>query len=211
MRAYWSRFEAFFEENHIKKDDKLKVDDAKATESDKQCRYGIGSELVLFLHMAHRGLPVKLASILSTKLKHNNVASLKDIILEKAQDVLEELERSEAHVNRMHHKPHQARPQYNRDPHHSQQGTSIAMMTTELTDQENTHSPFDWNKDYFADDQQDLTSVRNIKFTYQDQGETNSPFDWNKDYFAEDPDTERGHYSEDGQISTTVRNMEFIE
>ena len=77
MRAYWSRFEAFFEDNHIKKDDKLKVNDAKATESDKQCRYGIGSELVLFLHMAHKELPSKLASFLSTKLKHNDVASLK--------------------------------------------------------------------------------------------------------------------------------------
>ena len=51
MRAYWSRFQAFFEENHIKANDKLKVDEAKATETDKQCRYGIGSELVLFLHI----------------------------------------------------------------------------------------------------------------------------------------------------------------
>ena len=53
MRAYWSRFEAFFEDNHIKKNDKLQVDGAKATDSDKQCRYGIGSELVLFLYTRH--------------------------------------------------------------------------------------------------------------------------------------------------------------
>merc|ERR1711888_61307 len=99
MRAYWSRFEAFFEDNHIKKDDKLKVNEAPATESDKQCRFGIGSELVLFLHMAHKELPIRMASILSSKLKHNDVASLKDIILEKAQDVLDEMEGSIAHMN----------------------------------------------------------------------------------------------------------------
>ena len=38
VRAYWSRFEAFFEDNHIKKDDKLKVNDAKAKDSDKLSR-----------------------------------------------------------------------------------------------------------------------------------------------------------------------------
>ena len=42
MRAYWSRFEAFFEDNHIKKDDKLQVNNAKATASDKLSRYGLG-------------------------------------------------------------------------------------------------------------------------------------------------------------------------
>ena len=34
MRAYWSRYIAFFEENHIKANDKLKVDDATATQND---------------------------------------------------------------------------------------------------------------------------------------------------------------------------------
>ena len=102
--------------------------------------------------MAHKELPIKLASILSSKLKHNDVASLKDIILEKAQDVLEELEGSNAHVNRMHHKPHQVRPQHNRDPHHSQQDIAIALMTTGTTDQESLHSPSDWGIDHFAED-----------------------------------------------------------
>ena len=46
----------------------------------------------MFLFMAHQRLPEKMASILHTKLKHNDVASLKDLILEKGQDALEELE-----------------------------------------------------------------------------------------------------------------------
>ena len=146
MRAYWSRFQAFFEENHIKKNDKLKVDDAIATATDKQCRYGIGSELVLFLHMAHRGLPVKMASILNTKLKHNDVASLKDLILEKAQDVLEELEGSEASVNRMYHRPQQSRPQYNngyqsRAPQDSRQNYRRDQRSSGATSRHRTPSP----------------------------------------------------------------------
>ena len=111
MRAYWSRYIAFFEENHIKSGDKLKVDEATTSTTDKLSRYGMGLELVLFLFMAHRRLPERMASILNTKLKHNDVASLKDLILEKAQDVLEELEGSQASVNRMHHRPQQARLQ----------------------------------------------------------------------------------------------------
>ena len=159
----------------------------------------MGSELVMFLFMAHRGLPAKMASILNTKLKHNDVASLKDLILERAQDVLEELEGSQASVNRMYHRPQQARPQYNRSnkPRAPQnqpqnwrrpketQDTTMTMKTIEFTDQGETHSPFDWNMDYFADDQntegdyhsdgdQDSTNVRNIEFTDQDQGETHS-------------------------------------
>ena len=111
IRAYWCRFEAFYEDNHIRKDDKLKVDDAKAKESDKLSRYGSGSELVLCLHMAHKQLPIKLANILSTKLKQNDVTSMKDIILDKAQDVLDEFEGSTS-VNRMNYRPQQGRPQY---------------------------------------------------------------------------------------------------
>ena len=74
----------------------------------------MGSELVLFLFMAHRRLPERMANILNTKLKHNDVASLKNLILERAQDVLEELEGSQASVNRMHHRPQQARHPDNR-------------------------------------------------------------------------------------------------
>ena len=83
MRAYWSRYIAFFEENHIKANDKLKVDGATTPVTDKLSRYGMGSELVLFLFMAHRRLPERMANILSTKLKHNDVASLKDLIQKK--------------------------------------------------------------------------------------------------------------------------------
>ena len=83
-------------------------------QNDLLSRYGQSSEIVMFLFMAHQRLPEKMASILHTKLKHNDVASLKDLILEKGQDALEELERSHTSVNRMNHRPQQSRPQYNR-------------------------------------------------------------------------------------------------
>ena len=74
LRAYWSRYIAFYEENHIKAGDKLKVDNATTAITDKLSRYGQGSELVMFLFMAHQKLPEKMASILHSKLKHNDVA-----------------------------------------------------------------------------------------------------------------------------------------
>ena len=68
----------------------------------------------MFLFMAHPKLPEKMAGILHTKLKDHDVASLKDMILERGQEALEELEGSHASVNRMNHRPQQSRPQYNR-------------------------------------------------------------------------------------------------
>ena len=61
--------------------------------------------------MAHKQLPLKLAHILSTKMKQSDVTSLKDIILDKAQDVLDELEGTTS-LNRMNYRPQQSRPQY---------------------------------------------------------------------------------------------------
>ena len=122
------------------------MDEATTTVTDKLSRYGMGSELVMFLFMAHRGLPEKMASILNTKLKHNDVASLKDLILEKAQDVLEELEGSEASVNRMYHRPQQARPQYNngyqsRAPQGGRQNYRRDQRTSGATPRYRTPSP----------------------------------------------------------------------
>ena len=54
LRAYWSRYIAFYEENRIKTGDKLKIDGATATQTETQCRFSQSSELVLFLFMAHR-------------------------------------------------------------------------------------------------------------------------------------------------------------
>ena len=86
------------------------------------------------------------ASILSTKLKHNDVASLKDLILEKAQDVLEELEGSEASVNRMYHRPQQSRPQNNsgyqsRAPQNSRQTYRRDQRSGGATSRHRTPSP----------------------------------------------------------------------
>merc|ERR1712030_306208 len=57
MSSYWSRFMGFYEENRIKKDDKLTLDGAKAAEDEKQCRFSKSAELALFLHMTHPQLP----------------------------------------------------------------------------------------------------------------------------------------------------------
>ena len=114
MTAYWSRFVAFYEDNRIKKDDKLKTDGAKATANEEQCRFSLSSELVLFLFMAHPLLPERMAGILHHKLQDQDVASLLEIILERSQSVLDELEGSHASVNRMYQRPQQQRYQYNR-------------------------------------------------------------------------------------------------
>ena len=60
--------------------------------------------------MAHKQLPLKLAHINSMKMKQNDVTSLKDIILDKAQDVLDELEGTTS-LQRMNYRPQQNRPQ----------------------------------------------------------------------------------------------------
>ena len=73
----------FYEENRIKKDDKLTMDGAKATEDDKQCRFSKNTELATFLHMAHPQLPKKMDQILGTKLKDKDLASLQEVILDK--------------------------------------------------------------------------------------------------------------------------------
>ena len=150
------------------------------------------SELVMFLFMAHRGLPEKMASILNTKLKHNDVASLKDLILEKAQDVLEELEGSQASVNRMYHRPQQARPQYNRSnkpraPQSQPQNLGRLRETQDSDEYGET--------DYFADSQdsdrsqQDFTmTMKTMKFTRH--GTTNSQTVKGNDYSANDENTE---------------------
>merc|ERR1712208_33800 len=71
MTSYWSRFMGFYEENRIKKDDKLTMDGAKATEDDKQCRFS----------------------------KDKDLASLQELILDKCQSVIDEIEGSHTTVN----------------------------------------------------------------------------------------------------------------
>ena len=101
MSSYWSRFMGFYEENRIKKDDKLTLDGVKATEDDKQCRFSRNTELAIFLHMAHPQLPKKMDQILGTKLKDKDLASLQEQVLDKCQSVLDEIEGSHTTVNRM--------------------------------------------------------------------------------------------------------------
>ena len=110
VTSYWSRFQGFYQDNRIRKDDKLMTDNAKATEDEKQCRFSKGTELVLFLHMTHPMLPKKMAQIFGNKLKHQDVASLQEQILDRCQSVLDEIEGSHAVVNRMNH---YQRPQHN--------------------------------------------------------------------------------------------------
>ena len=102
VTSYWSRFMGFYEDNRIKKDDKLLTDNAKATADEVQCRFSKSTELVLFLHMTHPMLPKKMAQIFGNKLKTQDVASLQEQILDRCQSVLDELEGSHAAVNRMY-------------------------------------------------------------------------------------------------------------
>ena len=113
LRAYWSRFTAFYEENRIKKDDKLKTNGATAVKTEEQCRYSQSSELALFLHMAHPLLPERITTMFHAKLENADLASLKDMILERSQAILDELEGSHASVNRQQWSQ-QSRAQYNR-------------------------------------------------------------------------------------------------
>ena len=83
VTSYWSRFMGFYEDNRIKRDDKLLIDNAKATEDEVQCRFSKSTEIVLFLHMTHPMLPKKMAQIFGNKLKHQDVASLQEQILDR--------------------------------------------------------------------------------------------------------------------------------
>ena len=52
LRPYWSRYIAFHEENYIKAGDKLRIDAATATQDEQRNRYGLSSDIVMFLYMA---------------------------------------------------------------------------------------------------------------------------------------------------------------
>ena len=100
----------------------------------------------MFLFMAHPKLPEKMAGILHSKLQYQDVASLKDIILERGQEALEELEGSHASVNRMNHRPQQSRPQYNRGyqpraPQGGRQNHRQDQRTSSAAHRYNTPSP----------------------------------------------------------------------
>ena len=121
VTSYWSRFKGFYQDNRIKKDDKLTIDEGqgpkKATEDEKQCRFSKSTELAIFLHGLHPMLPKKMAQIFANKLKKQDLASLREPILDKCQQILDELEGSHAEVNRM---SYQQQPQrynnYQRNP-----------------------------------------------------------------------------------------------
>merc|ERR1712208_210750 len=103
VNSYWSRFKGFYQDNRIKKDDKLMTDNKKATEDEKQCRFSKSTELAIFLHMTHPMLPRKMAQIFAYKLKTQDLASLQDQVLDRCQSLLDELEGSHAAVNRMNY------------------------------------------------------------------------------------------------------------
>ena len=60
LRPYWSRYVAFYEENYIKANDKLKVDNTTAAADEPENRYSLSSDIVMFLYMAHPQLPYKI-------------------------------------------------------------------------------------------------------------------------------------------------------
>merc|ERR1719309_803589 len=103
ITSYWSRFKGFYQDNRIRKDDKLTTDNKKATEDEKQCRFSKSTELAIFLHMTHPMLPRKMAQIFAHKLKTQDLASLQDQVLDRCQSLLDELEGSHASVNRMNY------------------------------------------------------------------------------------------------------------
>merc|ERR1712212_332873 len=86
--SYWSRFKGFYQDNRIKKDDKLMTDGFLATEDEKQCRFSKSTELAIFLHMTHPMLPRKMAQIFAHKLKTQDLASIQDQVLARCQTLL---------------------------------------------------------------------------------------------------------------------------
>ena len=94
--------------------DELKIDVATATANDPESRYGIRSDIVTCLHLAHQPLPAEVKAMFHAKLEYQDLASLKDQILDRAQAVLDDLEGSHASVSRMSQRTQQPRQQHNR-------------------------------------------------------------------------------------------------
>ena len=136
LRPFWNRFAGFYEDNRIKANDKLQTNGVTATADEPESRYGTSSDIVTFLHMAHPHLPAKVKAMFHAKLEYQDLASIKDQILDRGQAVLDDLEGSHSSVRRAFQRPQQPRQQYNRGSYgrSSYQGNRPRMGgTTQMT------------------------------------------------------------------------------
>ena len=99
LNAFWNRFQGFYAENRIRKDDEIKITDntgklISAPADEKGERYRLSSDIVTCLYMAHPELPAEVEKMLSSKLEYQDVASLQKEIFVKATIALEQLDQN---------------------------------------------------------------------------------------------------------------------
>ena len=121
LNAYWNRWQGFWADNRIRKDDSIKIEDGNKlitpTKDEIGERYRLSSDIVACLHMAHPDLPSEVEKLLSGKLENQDVASLQKEIFVKANIALEQLERQRPAVRQAsfnHRRPQ--RPAASRRP-----------------------------------------------------------------------------------------------
>ena len=97
LNSFWNRFQGFYAENRIRKDDEIKISNSEgrlitATADEKGERYRLSSDIVTCLYLAHPELPKEVEKMLSSKLENQDVASLQREIFVKANIALEQLD-----------------------------------------------------------------------------------------------------------------------
>ena len=104
LNAFWTRFQGFYAENRIRKNDDIKISDSAgklitAPKDEQGERYRLSSDIVTCLYLAHPDLPSEVEKMLSGKLENQDVASLHKEIFVKANIALEQLDKKPT-VNR---------------------------------------------------------------------------------------------------------------
>ena len=102
LNAYWNRWQGFWAENRIRKDDEIKISEAGniITATKDEIGERLSSDIVACLYFAHEDLPAEVEQLLSGKLEHQDVASLQKEIFVKANIALEKLEKTRPSVRR---------------------------------------------------------------------------------------------------------------
>ena len=104
LNAYWNRWQGFWAENRIRKNDEIKISEGgniiTATKDEIGERYRLSSDIVACLYFAHEDLPAEVEQLLSGKLEHQDVASLQKEIFVKGNIALEKLEKTRPSVRR---------------------------------------------------------------------------------------------------------------
>ena len=92
LNAFYNRFKGFYAENRIRAQDDIKITkDGKLITPDRDEvgeRYRVSSDIVLCLYLAHPDLPAEVEKALSSKLEHQDVASLEREIMVKASKTI---------------------------------------------------------------------------------------------------------------------------